>query len=161
MMKLLMILVVIVLSVILASLPAFAQRGPLRDAPGYIDDISAIPGIHVTAEQKKELEALRESYRRDAGRLQERLAERKASLRLMWLERHPDQQRIITVQHEIDGLRKRLREMDREYRRSVNDVLAPEQRDILRSQMRQRRGFEPGAARNMGYGPRMEMKGKK
>lgn len=78
---------------------------------------------------------------------------------MLWLERNPDQSKIGSMQHEIDGLRKGLREMDREYRRSVNEVLAPEQRDILRSQMRQRRGFEPGPARGMGYGPRMEMKG--
>jgi len=158
-MKKRMIVLMIVLFIATASTSALAQRGYFRDGTAYIEDISAVPGINLTEEQKIEMDTLRGSCRKEAWPLQERLSEKKASLRMLWLERNPDQSKIGSVQHEIDGLRKRLREMDREYRRSVNDVLAPEQRDILRSQMRQRRGFEPGAARNMGYGPRMEMKG--
>ena len=144
-MKKRMIVLMIVLFVAMASAPALAQRGYFIDAPAYIEDISAVPGINLTEEQKIEMDTLRESYRKEAWPLQERLSEKKASLRMLWLERNPDQSKIGSMQHEIDGLRKGLREMDREYRRSVNEVLAPEQRDILRSQMRQRRGFEPGA----------------
>lgn len=160
-MKLLTTIAVIVLFATMAVMHAFAQRGLFRDAPAYSEDISAVPGLNLTAEQKIEMDTLRESYRRDARPLQERLSDRKAALRLLWMERDPDEAKIATARHEIDVLRRRLREIDGHYRRSLDDLLTPEQREILGSQGRQRRGYGSGPARGMGYGQRMEMKGRR
>lgn len=76
-MKKRMIVLMIVLFVAMASAPALAQRGYFRDAPAYIEDISAVPGINLTEEQKIEMDTLRESYRKEAWPLQERLSEKK------------------------------------------------------------------------------------
>jgi Spy/CpxP family protein refolding chaperone len=156
-----MVVLTIFLFVAMVISPALAQRGQGGRDTGYGEDFSAVPGLNLTAEQKKEMETLRDSYRRDARPLQEMLYEKKASLRSLWLERNPDQAKIGAAQHEIDVLRNRLREMGVHYRRSLVDVLTPEQRETLRAYARHGRSDGSGANSGGGYGPGMGMKGKK
>jgi len=156
-----MIVLTIFLFVAMAGAPAFAQRVQGSRDTGYGQDLSAVPGLNLTEEQKKEIDTLRDSYRRDARPLQEILYDKKVSLRLLWLERNPDQAKIGAAQHEIDVLRSRLREMGAQYRRSLGDVLTPEQRETLRTYARHGRSYGSGSNRGGGYGPGMEMKGKR
>lgn len=156
-----MFVLTIFLFVAMVISPALAQRGQGGRDTGYGEDFSAVPGLNLTAEQKNELEALRESYRRDASPLLEMLYEKKASLRSLWLERNPDQAKIGAAQHEIDVLRNRLREMDMHYRRSLGEVLTSEQRETLRAYGRPGRSDGSGPSRGGGYGPGMGMKGKR
>jgi len=155
-----MILLTIFLFVAMVISPALAQRGQGGRDTGYREDFSAVRGLNLTAEQKKEIEALRDSYRRDARPLQEMLYDKKASLRSLWLERNPDQAKIGAAQHEIYFLRNQLREMGVQFRRSLGDVLTSEQRETLSAYVRPGRSDGSGPNRG-GYGPGMEMKGKR
>jgi len=160
-MKTSVIVLIIILLAGIAGSPALAQRGQGNRNTVYGEDLSGVPGLNLTAEQKREMETLRDSYRKDARPLQEMFDDKKASLRSLWLEANPDQAKISTAQHEVNVLRNRLREIDMQYRYRLGDVLTPEQRETLRACGRPGRSYGSGPSRGMGYGPGMDMKGKR
>ncbi|MFB3925137.1 MAG: Spy/CpxP family protein refolding chaperone [Syntrophales bacterium] len=127
------------------------RRGP---GPGYCANPAAIPGLGLTEEQTAKINALRESYLRETKPLQDKMFSRRGDLKLLWLERNPDQAKIAAVQKEIRSLRDQLQDKRTNYHFEILKVLTPEQQERFRSAC-MGRGMGPGYGhgRGGGYGP--------
>lgn len=126
--KIMMVMAVIAVAAVLASSPAEARRGwgGGHSGEGYYD-LTTAPGLNLTAEQVMKLNALREAHLRDIKPLQDQLYGKRGEMRLLWLERTPDQQKILSVQKELQTLGDKLYEKGTTFRLETTKVLTPEQ----------------------------------
>ena len=126
--KIMMVMAVIAVAAVLASSPVEARRGwgGGYSGGGYYD-LTAAPGLNLTAEQVTKLNALREAHMSDIKPLQDQLYGKRGEMRLLWLERTPDQQKILAVQKELQTLREKLYEKGTTFRLETTKVLTPEQ----------------------------------
>ena len=146
--KLITMTAVIALAAVLASSPAEARKGWGGGYPGgggYYD-LAATPGLNLTAEQITKLNALRDAHLRDIKPLQDQMYSKRGELRLLWLERTPNQNKILEAQKEFQTLRDKLYEKGTIYRLETTKVLTPEQQAQVQA-------YGPG--RGYGYGKSM------
>jgi len=154
---------VVLLIVALAS-TSFAFNG--RGHRGYgggpcggaMGDPARIPGLNLTQDQTVKLNDLRTGYLKEVKPLQDKMFSLRGDLRLLWLEKNPDQAKIAAVQKEIRNLRDQTIDKGTAYRISALKGLTPEQQAKFNSYCG-RGGFDmgygPGAGRGPGggYGP--------
>jgi zinc resistance-associated protein len=157
-MKKLTIILAVILLVALVSSPALAQRGwGGRMGPAYGGDFTTAPGLNLTAEQKTKMDALRDSFLKDAKPLQDELYSKQGDMRLLWLEKKPDQAKIAAMQKEVRALRDQIQDKAMNYRLTMFSMLTPEQQDTLRNYGPAGRGFATSMGRGPGHGRGMGM----
>jgi len=149
--KLLMIIVVIALAAIVVS-PVGARMG---GGGGYLGgggyyDLSAVPGLNLTAEQTAQIRNLREAHLKDIQPLQNKLYSKRGELRLLWLQQNPDQGKILAVQKEIRTIRDQMQDKMTIQRLNILKVLTPEQQEKMKA-FGPGRGFGPGMRGGSGF----------
>ncbi len=168
-MKKLLAVVTMVLFLAVAVSPVLAQRGwgpgggrgsdsgwgPGGGPCGYLTSSNS----NLTAEQQAKIDTLRASQLKEVKPLQDEMFRKRGDLRLLWLEKNPDQEKIAATQKEIRSLRDQIYDKGTAYRLEVNKVLTPEQQSQFRNAC-PGGGFGPGYGRGgrgggygHGYGP--------
>ena len=113
-------------------------------------DITSAPGINLTDEQTAKINALKESHLRDIKPIQDKMFSKRGDLRLLWLEKNPNQGKITATQKEIRVLRDQMQDKRTSYRIAILNILTPEQQEKVKSR-RLGRGF--GSGMRGGAGP--------
>ena len=96
-------ILVITLILTVAVMPASASRygrGPGADH-GYGKDITAIPDLNLTVEQKAQITLLRETFLKDVKPLRDKLFSKRGDLKLLWRDKNPNQAKILATQKQI------------------------------------------------------------
>jgi Spy/CpxP family protein refolding chaperone len=112
--------------------------------------------LNLTADQSARVEELRSAHLRNILPLREKMAIKRRELRLLWLEKNPDQARIAASQKEIRAVRDQLQDRRTAYFLEVLKILTPEQQARLKSIFREG-SMAPGFGRRWdgsGRGPR-------
>lgn len=128
-------------------------RGPgMGPCGGY--KASLLAGLGLTDEQEVKIAALREAHLKEVKPLQDKIFSKRGDLRLLWLERTPDQAKIIATEKELRQLHNELDEKRAQHRLAVYNVLTPEQRAKIGPQFLggADQGRGPGRGHGHGYG---------
>ena len=112
---------------------AYGGRGGPGGGMGYGAGLLNQPGLNLTAEQASKIRAMDEQFLRENKPLQDKLYSKRGDLKLLWMERNPDQQKINTAQAEMRALRDQLQDKATAHRLTVLNVLTPEQRNQVQS----------------------------
>ncbi|OPY91568.1 MAG: zinc resistance protein [Syntrophaceae bacterium PtaU1.Bin231] len=140
--------VLLIVAALVSIAPAYAGRGgpggPMGYGGPYGPGLTAYPGLNLTADQVAKIRALDEQFAKETKPIQDKLYSKSGELRLLWMERSPDQQKINAVQAETRALRDQLQDKATAHRLAVFNVLTPEQRDQV--QMYGGRGMHRRAA---------------
>ncbi len=154
-MKKLMVLLTALVLVTAFVMPADAMRGGGR---GFGccngNDLSAVPGLNLTAEQKTKLDDLRTAYLKDVKPLTDKMHSKAGDLKLLWLEKSPDEAKIRATEKEIRALRDQMQDKSTDYRWAAYKALTPEQQQVLKQNKAAGRCFGPGQG-GMGKGAGM------
>jgi Spy/CpxP family protein refolding chaperone len=127
---------ILVIALILAVtvMPASAsryERGP-GAVHGYGNDITAIPDLNLTVEQKAQITSLRETFVKDVKPLRDKLFSKRGDLKLLWRNNNPNKAKILAMQREIRMLRGQIQDRATVQRLAVRKVLTSEQRDKIK-----------------------------
>ncbi|MCX7982732.1 MAG: Spy/CpxP family protein refolding chaperone [Syntrophales bacterium] len=123
----------------------FPGRGPGFDGPFF--DIRMIPDLKLTAEQEAKIDALRLAHLKETKPLRDKMFSLSGDLRILWMEKVPDEAKINAVQKELRAVRDQIWDKTTAYIIKVREVLTPEQQQKLSAY----RWFSPGP---MGMGRR-------
>lgn len=135
--KSILTLLIVILTVTLFTVPVEARHG-WWGGPPEPADITTMPDLNLTSEQVLKLSTLRETYLRETKPIRDKLFSKSGDLRILWLQQPPDQEKILTLQKEIDTLRSQLREKHTLYVLEVNRILTPEQQAKLKLHIKKR-----------------------
>jgi Spy/CpxP family protein refolding chaperone len=128
-------ILVITLILAVAVLPASAsryERGP-GAVHGYGKDITAIPDLNLTVEQKAQITLLRETFLKDVKPLRDKLFSKRGDLKLLWKDKNPNQAKILATQKQIRTLRGQIQDRATVQRLAVRMVLTSEQQDKIKA----------------------------
>ena len=123
-------------------------RGP-GFGSGPCGDFARFAGLDLTADQKAQLEAMRDAQYKAIEPLREQMFAKRDEVRKLWLEPTPDKAKILAAQQEMRSLRDQMQDRMTAFRLDALKVLTPEQQEKLRSAV-SARAFGPG--RGMGPG---------
>jgi len=153
-MKKLLAVATVLLFLAVAVSPVLAQRGRGYAPAGGWGPCGdqAQSKLNLTAEQKAKIDELRVSYLKETKSLQDKMHSKRGDLRLLWLEKTPNQEKIAATQKEIRSLRDQIQDKRTAYHLEVNNVLTPEQQAQFRSAC-PGGGYGPGNGRGAGRGP--------
>ena len=118
-------------------------RGACDGGPGYDRDIQAIPELGLTAEQTAKIRDLREENLKDIKPLRDKMFSKRGELKLLWLQKTPDREKITAVQKEIGSLRDQMQDKRTSHRLAMFNVLTPEQRTKVQA-LAAEKGFGRG-----------------
>jgi len=104
-------------------------RGPSWG--GTFFDLRVIPDLKLTPEQETKIDALRMEHLRDIKPLEEKMFSLSRELRLLWLERVPDEAKINAVEKELRSVRDQIWDKTTAYMIKVKGILTPEQQQKL------------------------------
>ena len=127
--KVMTIVAVIALAVIVSS-PAMAYRGMgggFDRGPGGYAMMDPARGLDLTAEQTQKINAMREAHLKEIKPLQDQIYAKSGDLRLLWLAKTPDQEKILALQKEVRNLRDQWTDKMTGFRLEARKVLTPEQ----------------------------------
>jgi len=116
---------------------AYGGKGGPGGGMGYGGGLVNQPGLNLTAEQASKIRAMDEQFLRENKPLQDKLYSKRGDLKLLWMERNPDQQKINAMQAETRALRDQLQDKRTTHRLAILNILTPEQRDQVQ-------GYGPG-----------------
>jgi Spy/CpxP family protein refolding chaperone len=142
-------------------------RGQCGGGDCYGADLTAVPGLNLTTEQTAKINTLREAHLKDVKPIQDKMFSKRGDLKLLWLQKSPDQETIRQTQKEIRTLRDQMQDKKDNYRFEMLKSLTPEQQEKLNA-YRPGRGFGPGmkggagpqgGPGHHGGGPGMGMRG--
>jgi len=155
-MKKLMIVLTALFLVTAFVMPADAYRGGGK-GHGYGfcngNDLSGVQGLNLTAEQKTKISDLRIAHLKDVKPLQDKMHSKAGDLRLLWLEKNPDEAKIRATEKEIRALRDQMQDKGSDYRWAVYKSLTAEQQELLKKNRSTVRCFGAGpAGKGMGEG---------
>jgi Spy/CpxP family protein refolding chaperone len=115
---------------ILAS-ATFVLAGPRgggeRGDPGWAIDGTILSKLNLTEEQTEKVRALRGSFQKDITPLRIQIFEKKAELRLLWMQTESDAATIKAKGKEIHDLMWQIREKATDFRLALRSVLTSEQ----------------------------------
>lgn len=157
-MKKLMIVTMALLFVSALTMPADAMRGGGRGhGAGFCNgnDLSSVQGLNLTAEQKAKIADLRSAHLKDVKPLADKMHSKAGDLRLLWLEKNPDETKIRAAEKELRALRDQMADKKSDYRWAVYKSLTPEQQETLKQNRVAGRCFGPGAGAVRGAGAGM------
>jgi len=149
--KLLTVMAVLVLAVAVA-VPSFAYRGWRGHGDGPCADVTKVPGLNLTVEQKAKLTDMQAAHLKDIKPLRDKLYSKKGNLRLLWLEKNLDQAKITALDKEIRAIRDQIHDKRTSYQWAVYQLLTPEQREQLGNLGHRGPCFAPGKGPSMGPG---------
>ena len=127
--KVMTVVAVIALAAVVAS-PAMAYRGMgggFDRGPGGYAMMDPARGLDLTAEQTQKINAMREAHLKEIKPLQDQIYAKSGDLRLLWLAKTPDQEKILALQKEVRNLRDQLTDKMTGFRLEARKVLTPEQ----------------------------------
>ena len=157
-MTLVTVLIVMALSAYAFAYGPGSGRGH-GGADCYGPDRSVLSQLNLTPEQTAKINALREANLRDTKPLKDKMFSKRGDLKLLWLQKNPDQSKITAAQKEIRALRDQMQDKMTVYRLDVLKVLTPEQQEKLKASRWGRgpgmKGGGPGMGPGMGQGPGM------
>lgn len=107
----------------------FHGRGPGFD--GAYFDLRMIPDLKLTPEQEAKIDALRLAHLKEIKPLQEKMFSLSGDLRLLWLERVPDEAKINALQKELRAVRDQIWDKTTAYIIKIKGLLTPEQQQKL------------------------------
>ncbi len=152
-MKKIMIVLTALFLVTAFVMPADAMRGGGKGhGYGSCNDLSAVPGLNLTAEQKTKITDLRTACLKDIKPIQDKMHSKAGDLRLLWLEKTPDEAKIRATEKEVRALRDQMQDKGTDYRWAAYKVLTPEQQALLKANKAAGRCFGPGAGAGKGMG---------
>lgn len=136
-------------------------RGP-GYGPCMSGDVAANSGLNLTAEQTEKIRALQETQRKEMKPLQDKMFAKRGDLKLLWLEKSPNQEKIIAAQKELRNLRGQMEDQMTAHRLAIYNILTPEQQTKVQTYRGNGfghgrghgKGFGPGSGGCSGYGPR-------
>ena len=149
------ILATILLNLIASPLAVGADENQERRhrGPDRFEKIIALSGLNLTAEQKTKIADLRTAHLKDIKPLEDKMHSRRGDLRLLWLEKSPDEAKIRATEKEVRALRDQIDDKKTDYRWAVYKVLTPEQQELLKQNRTIGRCFGPGPGAGKGMGP--------
>ncbi len=104
--------------------------GPHSGGPSF-----AGPGLwgafNLTPEQVEKMKALRKSFLEQVLPLRNELKSKKFELKALWVQRNPDEGKILAKQKEINALKAQLQEKVTKNRLEMRKILTPEQQAQL------------------------------
>jgi Spy/CpxP family protein refolding chaperone len=122
------VLISILIVAVAASLAMAGPRGPGRGmGPNSGMCPMVMSGLDLTAEQTQQLQAMRETWLKEASPLQNELFSKRTEMRLLWSEANPNREKITAKQQEIFELQRRLQENATQHKLDVRGILTPEQ----------------------------------
>lgn len=102
--------------------------GPgMRMGPGMGCGSGMLSALDLTPEQTEKIRSLRETLERDITPLKAQVFERKAEVRLLWLQTEADAEQIKAKEKEIHDLKWQIKEKFTDFRLAVRGELTPEQ----------------------------------
>ncbi|MDM8550624.1 periplasmic heavy metal sensor [Desulfobacterales bacterium HSG2] len=119
-----------VLAMVLASATfVMAQPGMGRGkmGRGWGMNPSVLSALNLTTEQTESIRSLRESFEKDVAPLRTQKFERKAELKLLWMQTDADSEKIKAKQREIHDLKWQIQEKTTDFRIAFRGILTPEQ----------------------------------
>ena len=127
-MKIVSLLLSLFLLVISAtSLMAGPREKGDRQQHGWMMSDSLLSRLNLTEEQIEEIRILRESFQKSIPPLFIQIFEKRAELRLLWMQIKLDPVRIKVLEKEIYTLEGQLNEKSTNYRLAFRNILTPEQ----------------------------------
>lgn len=124
---------------------AGSGRGHKIGNPEWSMDNDILSELDLTAEQMESIRSLRASLQEDINPLRTQIFEKKAEVRLMWMQTKTDADAIRAKQKQIHDLRWQVNEKTTDFRLAVRKVLTPEQLSrflAFGGERRHRRGME-------------------
>jgi Spy/CpxP family protein refolding chaperone len=94
---------------------------------GWAMDNTILSKLNLTAEQTEKIRALRESFQKDITPLRTRIFEKKAEMRLLWMQTESDAAGIKAKEKEIHDLKWQVLEKATDFRLALRSILTPEQ----------------------------------
>jgi Spy/CpxP family protein refolding chaperone len=148
-MKKIAIAIGMILFIAAVSLDAAAFREDAGPRAGYGYGLSdrMMIDMNLTADQTEKIRVLQEAHLNDIQPLRQDLYMKRQGLRLLWLEKTPDQVKITAVNQEIRTLRDQLEDKMTSHRLAVFKVLTPEQKAKIQA-------YWPGRGHGPGKGMR-------
>jgi len=117
--------------VIIVASATFVVAGPCGGGewgnPGWAMDGTILSKLNLTAEQTEKIRTLRESFQKDITPLRTRIFEKKAEMRLLWMQTESDAARIKAKEKEIHDLKWQVLKKTTDFRLTFRSVLTPEQ----------------------------------
>ncbi|MBN1663613.1 MAG: Spy/CpxP family protein refolding chaperone [Deltaproteobacteria bacterium] len=109
--------------------------------------------LNLTAEQTTSIKALRDAHQKDVKPLHDKMFAKRGDLRLLWLEKNPDQDKIMALQKEIRVIRDQIHDKATGLKFAVMKILTPEQKEKIQTSFRgQGRGPAAGFGSKGGAG---------
>ncbi|HNQ65790.1 MAG TPA: Spy/CpxP family protein refolding chaperone [Smithella sp.] len=136
-------MIAVFLGLLLTS-QAFAWGPGPGKKSGYCRGV-VLEELNVTEDQKTKLDALQLQHFKAVHPLREKIRDKSAALRKLWLQVDPDKNKIMAKQKEVRVLRDQLEDNKTAYRFEVNKILTPKQKEKL---------AKCGWNKKSGFGPR-------
>jgi len=108
--------------------------------------------LNLTPEQIQKIQALRESAFKETLPLRNDLMSKKLEMRSLWLQKNPDEEKILAKQKESSALRAQLGERAIKNRLEMRQILTPEQQAKL-ANLRAGAWHKYGRGCGFGHGP--------
>ena len=124
-MSLLAALVLLVASATFATAGPHDKSGGMKTGWGMDDSI--LSKLDLTSEQLEKIRILRESFLKDMTPFRSQLFEKRAEIRLLWMQIKLDPVKIKALEKEAHNLKGQLNEKSTDYRLAFRDILTPEQ----------------------------------
>ncbi len=141
---------------ILVASTTWVMAGPLSPgcggAQGGWMGAQALSTLDLTADQAEKIRSLRESLIKEISPIRLKMFDKRAELRLLWMQTNLDSKKIKATQKELMDIWGQIREKITDFRLAVRSVLTPEQvSQLLARGLWQGRG--PGGWREGGSPP--------
>jgi len=132
---------------------AFDRGIGCRGGSGWGMNSSMLSSLNLTAEQSEKIRVLRESFMKDIGPIRSQMFNKRAELRLLWIQAKPDTQKIKETQMAARDLIGKVQEKTTDFRLAFRNILTPEQVSRLLSQgLLRGEGKWSGKGGGRGYG---------
>jgi Spy/CpxP family protein refolding chaperone len=132
--------------------PCGGGRGP-GYGPCAGGDMAAFSNLNLTAEQTEKISSLRETQLKETKPLRDKLFAKRGDLKLLWLEKSHDQEKIMAAQKELRSLRDQMGDKMITHRLAILKILTPEQQSKVKSSMAGRMDRGQGMCSGSGSGP--------
>jgi Spy/CpxP family protein refolding chaperone len=117
----------LILLVCSAAMAAAAPPGKGKMEGRWDVDESTLARLDLTEEQQVQVQELRRTFHKETEPLRTQIFERKAELKLLWMEHAVDEQKIRALDREVNQLLGLYREKFTDYRLAFRGILSPEQ----------------------------------
>lgn len=121
--------------------------------PGDIDG-DALFALDLSKAQTEKIREIREKQHKEIMPLRVKSFEKKAELKLLWMQLHPDVAKIKNMHKELNALKLKMGEKNIDFCLEVRNVLTPEQLSRYLALKNERGyGYHHGYGKGNGYGP--------